>query len=170
MNQITDMAVFVDFRNIKSDDVKLKLFANKLAENRYNQYKSRVQSRIDKKDAKLSHITDAEEKTLEKQTLADNKRVETYDLADQVNYSTVTLALYQEQNSISSILPIPNKIETYEPAFLTKLTQSFLNGFELLKNLLLFFVNIWSMLLIFVLLFIGIRKLILYLNKKTATV
>ena len=168
INSITDMAVFVDFRNIKSDDVKLKLFANILAENRYKQYKGRIQAQIEKKPAKLQHITEAEENVLEKQTLADNKRVETYDLADQVNYSTVTLALYQEQNIISNVLPIANKIQTYEPSFLSKMAQAFVNGFEILKNILLFFANAWSLIIVLVLSFLGVKKLILYLNKKTA--
>jgi hypothetical protein len=164
--KITDLAVFVDYRTINCDDVKMKLYANKLAENRYQVYKSRLQNKIDNKDAKLNQIADAEENALEKQTMADTKRVESYDLTDQVNYSTVILNLYQAQNSITNIEVLPNNIETYEPSFISKLGSAFLNGFDVLKGMLLFFVNLWSVILILILMFFGIRKLVLHFSKK----
>ncbi len=146
INKITGMAVFVDFRTIHCDDVKMKLFANQLAEKRFNHYKKRLQNTIDKKDAKLNQVTNAEENVLEKQTLADDKRVESYDLADQVNYSTIVLSIYQPQNIYNNTTVLPKSIETYEPSFFSKLGDSFLNGFTVLKNILLFLIDSWGVL------------------------
>jgi len=167
INQITDMSVFVDFRTISSDDVKLKLYANKLAENRYKQYKTRLQNKIDTKGDKLNQVSDAEENLLDKQTLSDNKTIESYDMADRVNYSTVMLTLYQGQNTYSNIIAMPPAIETYEPPFLSKLNKSFSNGFDVLKNILLVFANMWSIILILFVLFLVIKKIVNYYTKRT---
>jgi len=170
IRKITDMAVFVDFRTLKADDVKLKLYANKLAENRYTEYKKNLKTSVATTKAKLNQVNDAHENVLQKQTLADEKRIESIDLADQVNYSTLNLQLYQAQNVISQIKALPPIYKTYEPPFFSKLGQSFLKGFQLLKNLVLFFVDIWGILLIFLCLFFGIKKLVTYFSKKTASI
>jgi hypothetical protein len=166
LNKITDLATFVDYRTIHCDDVKMKLFANQLAERRYHHYKNRLQNSIDKKGTKLNHVTDAEENALEKQTMADNKRVESYDLADQVNYSTITLSLYQPQNTYSNKQVLPTNIEAYTPSFFNKLGASCLNGFELLKNIILFFADCWGLILVMITLYFLVRKIVLHFSKK----
>jgi hypothetical protein len=168
LGEITAMAVFVDHRNLGSDDVKHQLFANKLAEDRYTEYKERVNRKTDKSNAKLHQVTDAEENALQKQTMADNKRIDSYELIDKVNYSTLTLEIYQDQQVMAHVTPRPYSIEPYAPSFVEKLGTSFVSGFELLKSLILFFANIWSVILVLALLFLGIKKFIAYYNKKTA--
>ncbi len=170
IRKITDMAVFIDYRTLKADDVKLKLYSNKLTENRYADYNKSLKTSVATKNAKLNQENDAHENVLQKQTLADEKSVESIDLADQVNYSTVHLQLYQAQSSISEIKALPPVYKNYEPSFLSKLGNSFVNGFKLLKNLILFFVDIWGIVLIIIFLFFGIKKAIMYFSKKTASI
>lgn len=170
VRKITDMAIFIDFRILKADDVKMKLYANKLAENRYNQYKRNVQKSIATTKAKLTQVNEAHETILEKQTLADQTTVESIDLIDQVNYSTLNLKLYQAQSVKSEAKLLPPTIKPYEASFFSKLGHSFLQGFELLKNLVLFFVDIWGILLILVILFFSIKKIVLYFTKKSISV
>jgi hypothetical protein len=170
LSEITELAVKMDYRTIKANDVKLKLYANKLAENRYSEYKKRVQKKIDTKDAKLTQITDAEEKALEKQTLADSKSIESFDMIDQVNYSTVTLDLYQSQSVTSEIVALPPSVDPYEPAFTDKLKTSFLIGFDILKSVFLFFINVWGLFLILIALFIAVKKTIHYYTKKETVI
>lgn len=170
VRKITDMAIFIDFRTLKADDVKMKLYANKLAENRYNQYKKNVQKSIATTKAKLNQVYEAHETILEKQTLADQTSIESMDLIDQVNYSTLNLELYQAQSVKSEAKLFIPIIKPYEPSFFSKLGHSFLNGFELLKNLVLFFVDIWGILLIIVILFFSIKKTVHYFTKKTVSI
>jgi hypothetical protein len=166
MNRITGMAAFVDFRTVHAEDVKLELFSNQLAEHRYHEYKNRLQKKIDNKDDKLNRVTDAEENVLEKQTLADNKRVESYDLSDQVNYSTVSCSLYEDQKTFFNTVAAFPLIKSYEPPFSDKLAEAFQNGSDILKNFLLFFVNIWSVIVILLLLFLFTKKMVTYFQKK----
>jgi len=163
--KITDMAVFVDFRILKADDVKMKLFANKLAETRLTQYNKSLQQSVTKINDKLNSVTNAHENILEKQTRADEKRIESIDLADQVNYSTLNLQLYQAQSVSSQIKTLPPVYKTYEPSFSNKLNNACLNGWQIIKAFLLFLVDIWGLLLILTLLFFGIRWIVIYFTK-----
>ncbi|MEO6304408.1 MAG: DUF4349 domain-containing protein [Bacteroidia bacterium] len=166
LRQISDLALFIDFRNLHSDDVKMKLFANKLAENRYKNYNNKLQQKAEKVTTKQSQALSTVENVLEKQTMADNKRIESYDLADQVNYSTIKLEAYQAQTVMKQLLAVQEHVETYQPSFFSKLGDSFLNGFKILKEFVLFLTNIWGLLLIFVGLFFVIKWFIIYVNKK----
>jgi hypothetical protein len=71
---------------------------------------------------------------------------------------------------MAHVSPRPYSIEPYAPSFFEKLGTSFVSGFELLKSLILFFANIWSVLLVLALLFLGIKKMIVYYTKKTTVV
>lgn len=166
LRRITDMAVFIDYRTLKSDDVKMKLFANSLVEKRIHTYTNRVEKKTDTKDPKLNHVVAAEESILAKQMVADEKQVQSYDLADQVNYSTVVLQLYEMQKSFSRKALIPLIIEPYTSSFFEKFGTAFVKGFEVLKNFMLFIAESWSVFLIFFLIFIGVRKAIAFYNKR----
>jgi hypothetical protein len=169
LNSITNTAVFVDFRKVNANDVKLKLFSNQLAEKRYKKYQERVQKKSDQNNTKLNQTVDAEENALAKQTAADEKRVESFEIADQVNYSTVSCMLYQAQNTYTSVVAAPPAIEPYTPSFSNKLGEALTNGFEIFKSFILFLANSWSILLIMAGMFFLLRFIIRYVNRKTAT-
>lgn len=168
MDEILLMAEFTDSRNISCDDVKMKLFANKLAENRYREYKETLKKRIRSSHEKINRVEEAQDQLLEKQTIADETRIQSYDLADQVNYSTISIHIYQDPVHVNKLTVLPASPEPYVPGFGEKLKGAFLNGFELLKNLILFGVNCWSLLLISIILFIAVKKGITFLSKRSA--
>ncbi len=166
---ISDLALFIDYRNLHSNDVKMKLFSNQLAENRYKNFNSSLKQKTSSTKAKTNQVINAEENILSKQTAADEKRIESFELVDQVNYSTINIETYQAQAILKQVLAIPNTIEPYQISFTEKLGNSFLNGFQILKSFILFLVNSWGVILILVFLFILTRKLIVYLTKKVST-
>ncbi|MDP3556337.1 MAG: DUF4349 domain-containing protein [Bacteroidota bacterium] len=167
LRQISDIALFIDYRNLHSNDVKMKLYSNKLAENRYVNYKNRVQKKTEKVSGKQNQILNVEENLLSKQTQEDDKRLESFDLADQVNYSTINLEAYQNQTVLKEFLAIQEKIEPYQPSFFNKLGDSFLNGFQILKSFVLFLVNSWGIILILIVLFYLTKRLVVFIVKKT---
>lgn len=166
---ISDLALFIDYRNLHSDDVKMKLFSNKLAENRYKNFNSSLKQKSNTSKAKTNQVINVEESILNKQTTVDEKRIESFELADQVNYSTINIETYQAQAVLKQVLAIPNRIEPYQISFAEKLGNSFLNGFQILKNFILFLVNSWGVLLILAVLFVLGKKVIVYLTKKVST-
>lgn len=165
---ITGMASFVDFSRLQSDDVKMKLYANELAEKRYMRFTKRVEQKSNINTSKLHQNLNAEEQALQKQTLADEKSIQSYDLADQVNYSTVSLIIYQSPVTAYETLAIPAIIEPYEPSYILKLGCGFMKGFSLIKNFSLFLVESWGLILILVTLFFSIRKGFEYYNRRSS--
>ncbi|MBA3683304.1 MAG: DUF4349 domain-containing protein [Bacteroidetes bacterium] len=169
LRQISDLALFIDYRTLHSDDVKMKLFSNKLAENRYKNYTNKLQQKAEKVTTKQSQVLSTQENILAKQTSADEKRIESYELADQVNYSTITLEAYQAQTVMKQLLAVQEHIEPYQASFFSKLGDSFLNGFKILKEFVLGLISIWGLLLILTGLGFGIRWFIMWINKKVRT-
>lgn len=169
LRQISDLALFIDYRNLRSDDVKMKLFSNKLAENRYKNYTNKLQQKAAKVTTKQSQVLSTEENILAKQTSADEKRIESYELADQVNYSTINLEAYQAQTVMKQLLAVQEHVEPYQPSFFSKLGNSFLSGFKILKEFVLGIVSIWGLLLILTAVGFGVKWLIVYINKKVKT-
>jgi hypothetical protein len=168
LNAITNMAVFVDFRKVNADDVKLKIFSNQLAERRYKKYQERIEKKADQNNSKLNQTVDAEENALAKQTAADEKRVESFEMAEQVNYSTVSCMLYQAQDTYTSVVAAAPVIQPYTPSFANRLGEALMNGFDILKSFILFLANSWSILLIMTGLFFLLRFLMRYSNRKAA--
>jgi hypothetical protein len=168
LNQITAMAEFVDNRNIKADDVKLKLLASGVKEVRNRESAANISQKIKEKDHKLASVTEAENTRFTKESIADNVAIQSLELADQVNYSTVTLSLYQAQTMITTLTPIPVKVEPYSPSFGERLGDSLLNGFDVIKGFIILLANCWGILLILFGLFILTRWIILYFSKKPA--
>ena len=160
LRQICDLALFIDFKNLSADDVKMKLFANKLAETRYKNYKSNVQLKTKALHTKPSQLLTTEESLLAAQSMADTKRIESFELADQVNYCTITIETYQAEAIMKQLIAIQVPITPYEPSFYNKLQTSFVNGFEVLKNFILFLVNSWSLLLIALCIFFIVKRLV----------
>lgn len=169
LRKITDLAVFVDYRTLRSDDVKMKLFANSLTEARLQAYKKSVSAKVHSKETKLNHAVAAEENMFEKQTASDETQVESFSLADQINYSTLVVELYESQKSSSQKLALPLVIKPYEDSFIQKFGVAFLKGFEILKNFVLFIAESWSVFFIMILLFILAKKGIAFYNKRYVT-
>jgi hypothetical protein len=167
---MTDMALFIDSRTVKADDVKLKIFAHELNHERNQEFANRVAKKANARGAKLNHVISAEDKVLEKESIADASLLQSFDLADQVNYSTVTLSLYQSQQAMSALVALPPTVEPYSPSFAGRLAQSFMNGFGIIKGFIIFIVNFWGLFLILFLLFIITRKIVLHYTKKQITI
>jgi len=145
VREICNLALFIDYRKLRADDVKMTLYANSLAEKRYAHYQSRLEKKAIRNKENLNHSIKAEELLLEKQTLADNTRIDSHDLADKVNYATIVLELYQSEQFNHEITAIPPVIEPYSPSFLEQLSSAFFKGVGLLKSGFLFIVGSWAL-------------------------
>lgn len=160
---------FLDHRTIKADDIKYTLLSNQLAEKRYKNYKQRYTKAIDTKGKKLKETVNAEENLVVTEQIADNKTIESLELMDQVNYSTVTLYIYQPQTIKETVVANEKTIAPYVPSFGQRLGESFKDGWHVFEQIVLFFVNIWGVLVLMAAMFFLIRWFVLYLSKQPAT-
>jgi hypothetical protein len=166
MRKTIHLAAFVDYQRTSADDVKFKLYANQMAERRIAKHQHRVEGQVDKSKSNIQKINEAEENLLTKQELADNKRLESIEMIDKVNYSTITIHLYQPASEKSCVVLKPDVTKPYEPSFAQKFGKSFLKGFEILKTFVLFVTEGWSIWLILIGVFFGIKKIVNYFSSK----
>ena len=156
---------FLDHRTIKADDIKYTLLSNQFAENRYKNHKQRFTNAIDNKGKKLKETVNAEDNLLIKDEIADNTKIETLELMDKVSYSTVTLYIYQPQTIKEAIVADEKTIEPFVPSFGKRLGTSFTDGWHIFEKIILFFVNIWGLLVLMAAIGFFIRWLVIYLSK-----
>lgn len=166
LRKISTMAQFIDFNRLKADDVKMKLYAATLSEQRYKQYKQRIEKKSDANQLKLNHTLTAEESALDKQMAADAKRIETYELAEKVNYSTLNIELYQAPSSFCETYYIASTPEQYQASFGDKLSASFINGFKTIEDFILFLSRSWGVIFILLVAGLCVRKIINTFNKQ----
>lgn len=139
---------YLDYRNIKAEDVALQLLSNKLTIKRAAKNTERLSGDIDKQGKKLPETTNAEEVLLGKQERADEARISSLSLLDQVNYSTITIYLYQRQAIKHELIATNKPIHEYEPSFFTKIGESFQVGWEVLESVIVQLAKLWALLLV----------------------
>jgi hypothetical protein len=166
MRGMAPLMDFLDHRIIKADDIKYTLLANQLAENRYKKHKQRFTKTIDTKGKKLKESVNAEDELLIKDELADNTKIETMELMDQVNYSTVTLYIYQPETIKKMLVANEEKIEPYVPSFGKRLGTAFTDGWHVFENIILFFVNIWGVIILMIGLVFLLKWMITYFSRQ----
>ena len=161
---ISKLSVFIDSRKLTADDMKLSLYANSLSEKRYHYYEKKVENKIQKSRNDLKQELKGEEEILAKQTLADNTRLNSYLTIDKINYATLFLDLYQDEQISIEKTAIKISPEPFTPSFGSEMKSAFLNGLNILKNIILIIINSWTLILLLVAGFIAYKKIRLVLK------
>ncbi len=155
---ISDLAVFIDRRQISANDVKMDLYVNEQARARYGHYKNRLEKHLTSGSGKLNQVVAAEENLLEKQSLSDQAYMASYELVEKVNYSTIQVDLYQAAAIEKEVVAVNPAVDPYTPSFAENLRHSFLTGFEMLIQVVLFLLKCWGLIVLGLVLFIGYKK------------
>ncbi|WP_035649226.1 DUF4349 domain-containing protein [Flavobacterium sp. ASV13] len=139
---------FLDFRVIKADDVSLKMLANQLSQKRNSVTEKRVENAIDSKGKKINDIVEAENTLANKKEEKDNRIIENLSLQDQVNFSTITLQLYQNETIKQEITASEKDNAAYKPNLGIQTIDALKSGWYILESILIFFINLWPIILI----------------------
>ena len=151
---------YLDSRIIKADDVSLQLLANQLTQKRIKKNEIRLSTAIDNDNKKLIETTAAEDVLLSKQEQSDKSKIENLSLSDQVNYSTLDLSIYQNDVTKRTIFAHEKPIKIYEPGFGSKMADSLLYGWIIIKEILIFFSRFWAIFLAASLMYFLYKKFI----------
>jgi len=162
LKEIAQFVEFMDYRNISAIDVTLDLLSKRLEQIRLARYDSRMTNAIDKKGKRLDDVSNAEENVLNKQTQADEAKLANLQILDKIKFSTITLSLYQNQSIKYEVIAKEKEIKPYSTSFSTRFTDALKFGWTIIVEICLFVVNCWSLLLIGVLVFWGVK----YFKKK----
>lgn len=158
LSEIISLAAFINHSTFKANDVKMQMYANVLAEKRYDSFKKSIRQNIKTNPVKLTHLATVQESVLQKQALSDEAKITGYDLAENVNYSTVTLELYQPQQVEHILVVNFPEIEHYSPAFTERFTTSCTKSLEILVSVILFLVKMWVVLLLLLMSYLLYRR------------
>ena len=163
LKQIAKNIDYLDHRNLKKEDVALRLLANKLAQKRADKTQQRLSSAIDKKGQKLNDIVSAEEILSNKEEQSDNAKLSNMSINDQIAYSTVSLVVYQPQTVKREMVFNHKSVEPFEPSFGSKMIDAMQFGWTIIKEIFLAFLKFWTLILL------GIGGYFLYKKLKKTT-
>ena len=145
LKEIAKNIDFLDYRIIKADDVALQLLSNNLTINRSVNNEIRLKRAISNRGKKLKETTLAEELLSNKQEQADNARISNLSLRDQLNFSMINLIIYQSQTIKHELISNDNRTREYQPGLGTKIVDALSNGWYILEAVLVFFINLWGL-------------------------
>jgi hypothetical protein len=157
LKEIAQFVEFMDYRNISARDVTLDLLAKRLEQNRLTRYDSRMTNAIDNKGKRLDDVSDAEDNVLRRQAQADEAKLANLQILDKIKFSTITLSLYQNQSIKYEVIAKEKTIKPYSVPFGTRFIDALKFGWTIIVEICLFLVNIWSLILVGILVFLGVR-------------
>ncbi len=145
-------SIFVNSSSISSTDVTEEFIDIETRLTTKKEVRERYLDILSKKAKTVKDVLLAEEqiRVLTEEIEAKEGRLRF--LKNRVNLSTLTLSIYQKVKYVAT----PN---VYEKNFLTKIKEGFVNGWDILLGLILGIINIWPLVILFVI-FVWKRKAI----------
>jgi hypothetical protein len=164
LKTISKQIVFLDYRLIKADDVSVEILKNQLAQNRKTVHQNRLEKAIDTKGKKLNDIAIAENEVANQKEQSDASKIETAALQDQVRFSTIKLELYQNEVVKQEQIANSKDLNYNQTNIGIESIDALKNGWYMLKEIIIFFFNLWALFLIGGVIFVVYKK---YLRKKS---
>jgi cbb3-type cytochrome oxidase subunit 3 len=158
LKEIAQNIDFLDYRTIQAEDVMLKILSNELTQKRIAKSENRVTNAIDNRGKRLNETTSAEELLLRKQEQADHARIANLSLADQINFSTINLSVYQRQSIKRELVSNDKNIVAYKQGFGSRVAEAFLQGWNILMDVVIFIVKICWLILLGILVYWLLKK------------
>jgi hypothetical protein len=157
LKEIAQFVEFMDYRNISARDVTLDLLAKRLEQSRLARYDSRMTNAVDNKGKRLDDVSNAEDHILRRQTQADEAKLANLQILDKIKFSTITLSLYQNQSIKYEVVAKEKTVKPYSTPFGTRFIDALKFGWIIIVEFFLFLVNIWSIILIGILVLWGVK-------------
>jgi hypothetical protein len=145
---IATLIDYLDYRNIKAEDVALQILSNKLALERASKSSQRLRYAIDNRGKKLSETTDAEELLSDREQQIDESKIANFSIEDQINFSTIKLSIYQRQALKRELISNDKNIDAFSPGFGKRVSDGLKSGWVFLLEIVIFVAQIWGLLLL----------------------
>lgn len=147
LKSIAPQIVYLDYRDVKAEDVALSLLANKLKNKRNSQSAERVRRAADAHARKSEDIAAAEEFALNAQEGSDDAYLENLRLEDNILYSTIDIDMYQEEQILSELVARERELPSYSAPFGEQFLKGLRFGWLGVQNFLIVLAHIWEILL-----------------------
>jgi hypothetical protein len=148
LKELNTMMLYVDYRTIKAEDVRLQMLSNDLANKRQEKFVARNHSVHQNRKGNITTATEAEETLMTYQTSADEHKVQNLSLQDQVDFSTITIKLYQATFLQKVMVENRQKIDNYRTSIFARIRDSVKTGWLLLEDVIVILMRLWVFLLL----------------------
>lgn len=159
--EISKEHIYLDRREVKTEDVSTVFLRNKLKEEKRTEYEKRIQKAVDKAPRKLDDIVMAERQASELADIAIDKKIDNYKLQDRIDFSTIVMNLYQA-NDIHKELVENTRLSEYQPNFWQKAWKALRTGWKAILEIIIGLLYVWPLYIVA----IGVYYLIKYLRKR----
>ncbi len=137
------MIDFLDFRNIKAEDVSLAYLRKQLEKKRLDLYNMQVSGLTT--TGNTGDRLAAMESQIQKQIQNDEALIERLELDDQVSFATITLHIYGRDKTRHVMLPDEDRIDSYKPGFGKKLMHAIRSGWQVLQLFVIGLITLWPL-------------------------
>jgi hypothetical protein len=159
--EIAKEHIYLDHRQVKTEDVSTIFLRNKLKEEKRTEYEKRIQKAVDKAPRKLDDIVMAEKQASDLADIAIDKKIDNYNLQDKIDYSTIALNFYQA-NTIHKEFVENTRLTEYQPSFWQRALKALQVGWKVVLEIVIGLLYLWPLYLIA----IGVIYLIRYLRTR----
>jgi hypothetical protein len=149
-NTITAMAGYIDQRTLRDNDVTLQYLSNELKNEAA--FENERETTHTKKDSEL----EVRQYNEQEKTAIIERKIANMTIVEDVAYSMLTVQLFQPQ--VVDVQIAINPVSFTRPGFGTATATAFRNGVEVLRNIFLFFLQLWPLLIIVILIWFGYRR------------
>lgn len=150
LKQLAPLIEFLDYRTVKATDVAIDMLTNRLMRIRAQKHNASVSSVSDSKSSKGQDVISAAESILSSQERADQALISDLTLQDQINFSTINLEVYQKPSVKYTVIANEKNSDVYQPGFWRKAAEALKTGFDVFKVFILFILQIWWLIAIFI--------------------
>jgi Domain of unknown function (DUF4349) len=150
LKSLAPLYLFLDYRKITAEDLTLQFVQNELQTRNAEAAARRIRAAADKANkARLNDIVSAEETAAELKNNNVERLINNRGIDERVQYATVELQLYQPANVQKQVI-VNDSLGRFRPSFFQNLGLALASGWEALLSVVLFFANLWAVILIVV--------------------
>jgi len=144
LNELSKLHIYLDSRNVKTEDVSTIFLRNKLKGEKRTEYEKRIQKASDQSNRRLDDNVEAEKAASELADIAIDKKIENYELQDRIDFSTITISIYQA-NTIHKEYVENTTLSEYQPSFGRKAWNAIRTGWEVILDIIVGLLSIWPL-------------------------
>ncbi len=158
LKQLAKIIDYLDYRTIKANDVSFLLLANRYSYQRAIKYNNIIGNASTNQKVTINEAANAAKVMADFDELAGNVSINNNELNDEIKYSTISLAIYQNVDYKQERIVNKENLKRASHTFGQELGSALVDGWEILKVLLLFIARIWILIIIIPAAYFGYRK------------
>ncbi len=158
LTELSRIYTHLDYRNINAQDLTASFLTNQLKSQLRDNSAQRIAQASDEKGKRLSDITSAEETRVNLKDAAIEQQIQNLETDYDIAFSLVNIDIYQNAVVAKTMKSNVNNIKVASN-FGFRLTQALSNGWSIVLEVLLFFINLWAFILLGLTIFWAYQKI-----------